>query len=171
MTSLAATPTLAPPTVAVKASYLAGEHADMIHRGSDTGWLVGAREDFDRFVHDRIGIRERWGVPSEVFWYTAGELYLGSLVLRHDLPAGDHGGHIGYHVVHPWQCQGHATAMLGRGLAVASGVGMRRVLLTVEAENAASRRVIERNGGVADGTNSDDQLRFWIATPQIKRNP
>jgi len=165
MTSLTTAPRLEPPTVAVRDSYLAGEYADMVHRGSDTTWLTAAREDFDGFVNDRLGIRERWGVPSEVFWFIAGENYVGSLVLRHQLPEDDLGGHIGYHVVRPWQMQGHATAMLGHGLVQAREVGLARVLLTVAAENAASLAVVAHNNGVPDGVNSDGQLRFWIDAP------
>lgn len=162
MTPLAAIPRLASPTTVVRDSYLAGEHEDMVHRGADTAWLTAAREDFDSFVRERRGIRERWGVPSEVFWFTAGEHYIGSLVLRHRLPTDDLGGHIGYHVVWPWQRQGHATAMLGHGLAKARAIGLDRVLLTVEADNAPSLQVVARNNGIPDGTNTDGQLRFWI---------
>lgn len=165
MTTLTIAPSLASPSVAVEASYIAGEHADMIHRGSDTEWLIDARADFYRFVADRSGIRERWGVPSEVFWYAAGEHYIGSLVLRHELSEGDRGGHIGYHVVYPWQSRGHATTMLADGLAKAREIGLDRVLLTVAVGNVASRRVIARNGGVTDGANDDGQLRFWLDTP------
>lgn len=51
-------------------------------RGSDASWLAEASRDFGTYVAVRRGIRERWGVPSEVFWWVAGEFYLGSLVLR-----------------------------------------------------------------------------------------
>ncbi|MGO1508604.1 MAG: GNAT family N-acetyltransferase [Microbacteriaceae bacterium] len=162
MTPLATTPRLASPTTLVRDSYIAGEHADMLHRGADTAWLSDARADFAQFVDDRRGIRERWGVPSEVFWFTADEHYIGSLVLRHRLGADDLGGHIGYHVVRPWQGQGHATAMLGHGLAKAHSIGLDRVLMTVAQDNPASQRVIAHHHGAEDGTNSDGQLRFWI---------
>ncbi|MGO2519104.1 MAG: GNAT family N-acetyltransferase [Microbacterium sp.] len=162
MTPLATSPRLASPTAEVRDSYLAGEHADMVHRGADTAWLNDARADFRRFVDDRRGVRERWGVPSEVFWFTAAQHYIGSLVLRHRLPDNDLGGHIGYHVVHPWQRQGHATAMLRHGLTKARQIGLDRVLLTVAAENVLSLRVVAHHDGVPDGTNSDGQLRFWI---------
>ncbi|MEU9603225.1 GNAT family N-acetyltransferase [Streptomyces sp. NPDC048057] len=165
MIVLAASPRLAPPTAKVRESYLTGEQADMVHRGSDTSWLADASRDFAQFVADRVGVRERWGVPSEVFWFTAEEHYIGSLVIRHELPEDDLGGHIGYHVVHPWQRQGHATAMLGQALPLARGLGLDRVLLTVAADNAPSLGVVQRNGGTPDGANSDGQLRFWIDTP------
>lgn len=167
MTALPVPPRLASPTTAVRESYLSGEEADMVHRGSDTAWLAGASRDFDRFVEDRVGVSERWGVPSEVFWFMSGEHYIGSLVLRHQLPADDLGGHIGYHVVHPRQRQGHATTMLRQSLVKAQDVGLEKVLLTVAADNEPSLRVVGRCGGVADGTNTDGQLRFWIDTASV----
>lgn len=134
----------------------------MIHRGSDTEWLAAASEDFDGFVADRVGVRERWGVPSEVFWYVSGDYYLGTLVVRHRLIEGEVGGHIGYHVVYPWQRHGHATAMLREGLGKLPPLGIDRALLTVATDNLASMTVIERNGGVEDGVNQDGEVRFWI---------
>ena len=137
----------------------------MIHRGSDTAWLAAAGQDFDGFVADRIGVRDRWGVPSEVFWFISGKYYLGSLVLRHRLTEDAGGGHIGYHVVRPWQRQGYATSMLRQALVKANVLGIERVLLTVAPENTASLLVIQRNGGIADGTNHEGEVRYWIDTP------
>ncbi|WP_394253517.1 GNAT family N-acetyltransferase [Arthrobacter pityocampae] len=116
---------------------------------------------------DRVGVRQRWGVPSELFWFTSGEYYLGSLVIRHQLTDDEGGGHIGCHVVHPWQRQGHATQMLRDALPKCSALGIERALLTIAPENAASLAVARRNGGVADGMNDEGELRFWIDTPSV----
>lgn len=146
----------------MRLSYLTGEQADMRHRGSDTDWLGPASLDFEAFVAARVGVVERWGVPSTALWYTAGPHYLGTLVIRHRLLEGGHGGHIGYHVVFPWQHQGHATRMLAEGLGIAAGLGITRALLTVDPDNAWSRHVVLANGGVPDGRNSEGEDRFWI---------
>lgn len=164
MIELALPPALRPPSASVKTSYLVGEQADMLHRGSETAWLRDASRDFDAFVADRTGVRERWGVPSELFWYTSGEYYLGSLVIRHRLTDDEGGGHIGYHVVYPWQRKGHATRMLHDALARCADLGIDRALLTVAPDNAASLEVVRRNGGVADGVNHEGELRFWADT-------
>ena len=145
-------------------AYLVGEQADMVYRGADTSWLAAASADFDAFVAERVGVRERWGVPSEVLWFTSGCYYIGSLVLRHRLTDDEGGGHIGYHVVYPWQRQGHAASMLREGLTLARTLGIERVLLTVAPDNEASRKVIVRNGGIADGMNHESEMRFWIDT-------
>jgi predicted acetyltransferase len=148
----------------VKTSYLVGELADSIHRGRSTDWLRAASIDFDGFAAERAGVRERWGVPSQVFWYTSGEYYIGSLVLRHRLTEDEGGGHIGYHVVYPWQRNGHATRMLRLALNACADLGIPRALLTVSPDNPASVTVVERNGGIPDGLNHEGELRFWIDT-------
>ena len=56
-------------------------------------------------------------------------------------------GHVGYAVV-PWKRRrGHATRALALMLPVAREVGLRRIEITTDADNAASQRVIEANGG------------------------
>jgi predicted acetyltransferase len=156
-------PRLVWPTTAVRVSYLVGEQADCLLRGTPTDWLAETSSDFDGFVEVRRGVLVRWDVPSTVFWYVSGEFYLGTLVVRHELtPAlADVGGHIGYHVVAPWHRQGHATRMLTEGLRECRALGLDRVLLTCDQDNVASRKVILANGGVPDG-NRGGEDRFWI---------
>lgn len=160
---LAQSPRLVWPTTEVRVSYLVGEQADCLLRGTPTEWLGPAGDDFDEFVAVRRGVRTRWGVPSTIFWYVSGEYYLGTLVVRHRLTPelAEVGGHVGYHVVAPWRRQGHATRMLAAGLEECRRLGLDRVLLTCDEDNEPSRRVILANGGVPDGhTRGED--RFWI---------
>jgi predicted acetyltransferase len=163
MITLTREPRLAWPTVAVRTSYLVGEQADCMLRGTDTDWLGPASENFDEFVAVRRGVQTRWGVPSTVFWYVSGEYYLGTLVVRHrltpELTAA--GGHVGYHVVAPWRRQGHATRMLAAGLAECRRLGLAEALLTCDPGNEPSRRVILANGGKPDGRLRGED-RFWI---------
>ena len=57
-------------------------------------------------------------------------------------------GHIGYAVV-PWKRgRGYAREALRQILIAARGVGLGRVEITTDPDNAASQRVIERNGGI-----------------------
>lgn len=158
-------PRLAWPTIAVRTSYLVGEQADCLLRGTPADWLGPASEDFAAFVAERRGVRTRWEVPSTVFWYLSGEYYLGTLVIRHRLTPelADAGGHVGYHVVAPWRRQGHATRMLAAGLIECRRLGISDVLLTCTPDNEASRRVILSNGGVPGGR-SHGEDRFWIRT-------
>jgi predicted acetyltransferase len=165
MIRLAEPPQLVWPTEDVRVSYLIGEQADCLLRGTPTEWLAEASEDFGAFVAARRGVEVRWGVPSTIFWYVSGEFYLGTLVVRHRLTPQltETGGHIGYHVVAPWRRQGHATRMLASGLSHCRELGLDRVLLTCDTDNEPSRRVILANGGVPDGRRGGED-RFWIDT-------
>ena len=104
-------------------------------------------------------------VPSTRLWWTRGEEYLGRLDLRHRLTPAlrEVGGHIGYAVRPSARRRGHATAMLGESLVVARAWGLERVLLTCDADNVGSRRVITANGGRLEDRRGH-KLRFWIET-------
>lgn len=163
MIELPEPPRLRWPTIEVRTSYLVGEQADCLQRGTPTDWLGPASADFDEFVAVRRGVITRWDVPSTLFWYVSGEFYLGTLVIRHRLTPelADVGGHVGYHVVAPWRRQGHATRMLAAGLDECRTLGIERALLTCDKANEPSRKVILANGGVPDGRSGDED-RFWI---------
>lgn len=163
MHQLLTPPRLMKPTVAVRESWLQGERAARADDSGPTDVLDQAESDFTRFVAVRQGIRVLWNVPSSVWWYISGDQFVGELVIRHQLTAEleRHGGHVGYEVAPAWRRQGHATAMLAEGLGKCRGLGLEKVLLTCDAANEASRRVILANGGVADVT-LDGQNRFWI---------
>jgi len=104
-------------------------------------------------------------VPQTVLWWVAGEEYLGRLSIRHRLtPHLLHfGGNIGFEVRPSARRRGHASAMLAAALPLAAGLGIDFARLDCKADNLASRRVIERNGGVFD-EERDDSLFFWVPT-------
>lgn len=60
-------------------------------------------------------------------------------------------GHLGYGVIPQKRGRGIAAAALGLALGEARAVGLRHVTLTADPSNAASVRVIERNGGIVVG--------------------
>jgi predicted acetyltransferase len=53
--------------------------------------------------------------------------------------------------------------MLAASLPIAASLGLPRVLITCDDDNVASRRTIERNGGVLHDR-LDEKLRFWLPT-------
>lgn len=161
-------PRLVPPTTAVRESWLAGERADRELDGESTELLEQATADFDRLVAVRQGTPLMWGVPTSVFWYVSGEHYLGELVIRHQLTPtlSESGGHIGYGISALWRGHGHGTRILAAGLVKCQRIGLADVLLTCDADNEASRRVIVANGGVPAGR-SGGELRFWINVPSV----
>ena len=111
-------------------------------------------------------------VPSSVLWYVEGETFLGSFHVRHHLNENLEkvGGHVGYAVRPSARGHGHASAMLAEGLDyIRANLPLRRVLLTVNALNPASIKVIEKNGGVHTASvphiwrPGETALHYWIA--------
>lgn len=104
-------------------------------------------------------------------WYVDGDHYLGRLAIRHELtpPWGRFIGHIGYDVRPGERRRGHATAMLRAALPYAYGFGLDPVLITCDATNHPSRKVIEACGGrFADQL--EDKLRYWVPTAADRRS-
>jgi predicted acetyltransferase len=104
-------------------------------------------------------------VPQTTLWLVDGQEYLGRVSIRHQLTdrLRTEGGHIGYEVRPSQRRRGHATRMLGLALPVAHRLGIDPALITCDAGNVASRRVIEANGGVL-GDPVADRLRYWVPT-------
>ena len=91
--------------------------------------------------------------------------FVGFLALRHSLTPWllEEGGHIGYAVRPSRRREGHATRALTLALGQAAALGLERVLLTVEEDNAGSRGVIEHAGGVYEDSRRGKR-RYWIPT-------
>ena len=100
-------------------------------------------------------------------WDDATAQMRGIINIRHELNdfLRQYGGHIGYSV-HPacWN-QGYATKMLALALQKCDALGLHDLLLTCSPDNLASRRVIEKNGGVLEhiATFQDKPVcHYWI---------
>ena len=104
-------------------------------------------------------------VPETTLWWVDGDEYLGRLSIRHELtaPLRELGGHIGYVVRPSARRQGNAAAMLAAALPITRGLGIDPALLTCDADNEGSRRVIEANGGILEDQR-EEKLRFWVPT-------
>ncbi|MBW8823392.1 MAG: GNAT family N-acetyltransferase [Xanthomonadales bacterium] len=95
---------------------------------------------------------------------------VGRASIRHTLehPAGQMTGHIGYAVLPESRGRGHATEILRLAIRHArEHLGISRVLVTCDPGNAASVRVIEKNGGVFEDQRHDAETgmrkrRYWI---------
>jgi predicted acetyltransferase len=128
--------------------------------------------DFLRLLDDHRAGR---GLPPEVspstflFAFDHG-CVVGRASLRHTLtpPLGQVAGHVGYAVLPEFRNRGYATQILRAAVVFArEELGLDRVLVTCDDDNAASIRVIEKNGGVFEGTYHDATLRrpkrrYWI---------
>ena len=109
-------------------------------------------------------------VPSTFLCAFAGASIVGRASIRHSLNAflEREGGHIGYVVLPEYRRRGYGTAILRLSLQVAHDtLGIDRVLVTCDDDNAASIRVIETNGGKLDAVvrvPGKEQLirRYWL---------
>lgn len=170
-------PQLRTPTVEVWASFVAAmtEFQDEGRDGARDYWPGDER--WSTPTHFRAYVRwlreQTWEdaprpagyVPETILWWIEGKEYLGRLAIRHRLTPQlrEVGGHIGYDVRPSARRHGHATAMLRTALPLARALGIDRALITCDADNLGSRKVIERNGGtLAD--RRGNKLRFWVPT-------
>jgi predicted acetyltransferase len=177
-------PQLLPPTTGVHASFLTAmkEFQAEGRGGPDDTSMLGREirqnadrwadlEEFASYVRrlraDALeeSPRPAGHVPGTTLWWADAEEYLGRLTIRHRLTTHllNVGGHIGYDVRPSARRRGHATAMLATALPVARRLGIDSALLTCDEDNAASRKVIEANGGVFEDMR-DGKLRYWVPT-------
>lgn len=179
-----AMPELSRPTVRVRQSFLAAMaefRAEGRGSAEDDSMIGSELREFTRHWSTPAGFasyvdwlrnqnlenspRPNGHVPSTTLWWIQDDAYLGRLAIRHRLTPylRDFGGHIGYDVRPTARRRGHATAMLTAALPVAHHLDITSALVTCDVDNVASRKVIERNGGVfADQRGG--KLRFWVPT-------
>ena len=117
-----------------------------------TRWLIGAPQ----------------GDAAAKSELTAGRL-VGEVRIRHALsPALEiEGGHVGYFIHPDLRGRGYGNVILALAVRELADLRVERVLVTCNADNLRSRRVIERNGGVFDrytvSPKSGKQVMgFWI---------
>ena len=167
--------TLVKPTLVLAEAYSAMVREFM---ETDEAWFTNfplALEDFAAFVRELED--EEQGidlppdvVPQQTYWLVQnGETVLGEIRLRPQLtePFEQHHGHIGYNIRPLQRSMGYATRQLALALEKAREQGLKRVMLTIEGENPASVRVIEKNGGWLEWQRqepeSDETLAcYWI---------
>jgi predicted acetyltransferase len=168
-------PRLIAPDVSYHASWLEGSaEFDGAHRdgAGAEDWPLEELEDdqsFLRFVDALVNDarpespRKPGYVPCTYLWIVDGDTFLGSLAIRHELNdfLFNQGGHIGYSVRPSARRRGHAAAALANALPIARELGIARILLTCDEDNAGSRATIEKNGGVYEDSRNGKR-RYWI---------
>ena len=104
-------------------------------------------------------------VPETVRWLVVGGEYVGRIAIRHRLTPAllRKGGNIGYEVRPSARGRGHATAMLAAALPIAAALGIDQARIDCDVDNVASRRVIEKNGGLFEKEEAGS-LYFWVPT-------
>jgi predicted acetyltransferase len=139
-----------------------------------------AKADFAAYVQCLLdeergkNLREGW-VPCTHRWLIdpAGAI-VGVARLRHNINTpflAESGGHIGYDVAPSQRRKGYGHLALSTALSEARRIGLTRVLLCAGQDNAASRAIIERQGGelesIAYSEFWGEQLcRYWVRVPR-----
>lgn len=167
------------PDIRYHSSWLEGSaEFDGAHRdgGGAEDWPLDDLKDtatFRRFVGALVNDalpetpRKPGYVPCTYLWIVDGDNFQGSLAIRHELNSFllNEGGHIGYSVRPSARRRGHAAKALADALPVAKELGISRVLITCDEDNAGSRATIERNGGVYEDTRNGKR-RYWVETDE-----
>jgi predicted acetyltransferase len=160
---------LALPSEQFEHSFLAAEHELALAGHQDTIRAETFSALIERLAFARAGKVPPDRVPATTLWLVDDREFVGRITIRHYLSDALRviGGHIGYTIRPSRRGQGLGTQMLALALPAAHALGIDPAMITCDGENLASRRVIERNGGVfAEEFPYDGRrkLRFWIAT-------
>ena len=110
-----------------------------------------------------IGL-EDWQVPSSSYWLMDDSVPVAMGNLRHRLTDAlrERGGHIGYAVDGTLHGRGYGKAILRLLLEEARRMGItEEILVTVNPDNIASRRVAEANGGQLR-RETDKRVYYWF---------
>lgn len=145
----------------------------------EDGFGIGADDDLDStggfaaWVHERLRLTHLPGSPcpqeqhGSPRWIVEDGQVLGGIALRHIFD--DARGHIGYGVCPSARRRGLASWALAQMLDEATAtLTVDRVLLVCQADNVASTRTIERNGGVLECIRAGlhgPVRRYWITLP------
>lgn len=108
-------------------------------------------------------------VPDSTFFCldTDTNTFVGAVNIRHYLNESLflNGGHIGDGVRPSRRGEGIATKMIAMALEECKKLGINKVLMVCDKVNIASRRTIEKNGGVLENeieVDGEIEQRFWI---------
>jgi len=169
------------PCVELRDDFLAmcGEY---VRQGNtwERGVFGEAQRDFPRYLRrvdeiaDGVNLPPGW-VPQYTYWLVrSGRQIVAVSHFRPNLH--ERGlyeeGHIGYGTRPSQRGKGYATMLCRLTLLKARELGLRRVLITCDADNVASARVIERNGGqlenqVPSRETGKLKSRYWVELDEL----
>lgn len=144
-------PVLIELTARLKDEFL--EMAEDYRRAGEDRFQPGL-DDFEAFLEQLEMYRTGKNLPaghvrSNTFFLLDNHRLVASSSLRHELSDGlaVYGGHIGYAVRPSERRKGYGSLILRLTLERARAFGLEKVFVTCDADNAASGKIIEKNGG------------------------
>lgn len=147
------------------------------HKHYDTFSISELEAHFASFVEVEISQAKgenlpQGFVPQTNYWLIDGGDFIGEVRIRHRL--NEHlekvGGHIGYDIRPSRRKKGYGNKILELAVPKVKEHGILRALLTCDITNTASRKIIEKNGGVLENQVNNpetgiNKLRYWIDIP------
>ncbi len=194
--------TLVTPSVIYRESFLQGAEDFFAEGRLDSTYstylgytLRSLQDQFEQFVYDLCALsratrRQRGWYVDHVFWLVDDEEYIGQASIRPELCTPyllTYGGHIGYSIRPSKRLMGYGKTILELALSHSHALDLNRVLVTCDADNVGSRKIIEHNGGQfesaipmtqstfrAEGRAGDEpmkKLRYWIDLRNSEPDP
>jgi predicted acetyltransferase len=169
-----------PPSASIEAAFLEMLADFEAHDPHNAEHYAPARHGFAAYVRGLLdeehgkNLREGW-VPCTHRWLIASTgAVVGVARLRHSISTpflAENGGHIGYDVAPSHRRKGYGHLALSTALSEARRIGLTRVLLCTGQDNAASRAVIERQGGELETVSyskfwGEQLCRYWVRVPR-----
>ncbi len=132
------------------------------------GFDLNTTDGFVAFIEDRlnqekgVGLKEGY-VPQTTFWILLDGQLAGIGKVRHYLTDAlrKHGGHIGLAIAPEFRGKSIGTEALRLLIEYAHSLGEDKILVTNHADNWASRKISEKNGGVLEKV-EDGTSFYWI---------
>lgn len=129
----------------------------------------GLRQLAAKEEYDLDDLRERGFVPQQYWWIKDEQgVPIGVAKIRYVLTPVmlRHGGHVGFGLAEGSRGQGYGTAGLALVIEECRRNGLTDILFTINPNNIASRRIVEKNGGqlwdIIHREKNGDCARYWV---------
>lgn len=123
------------------------------------GGALVEKSDYDEWLSqllnnsDKVTVDKNWVISSTFLAMRKSDnKMIGIIDIRHELNSflSAYGGHIGLSVRPSERKKGYATTILNLGLDFCKTINLQKVMLACYKENTASRKTIERCGGILE---------------------